>query len=166
MFNSKASRSASGKYMKNRIHTNDLKHFEGSAGQAARAGETILDKECPQWLALAEKLENSAENRSKINQLDKRLTQMLLLDDTDHENEECMIAFDEVEATCKLQEYKVAIHREITDVKLPMLQAASTEWSKRLDNTMLEQMVLLDRIDSLAARLTQIEQKLDQNNEL
>ena len=61
----------------------------------------------------------------------------MLLNDAET-NKECMVAFDDIEATCKLQEYTVAIHREITDVKLPMLQAASAEWSKRLDNTVLE----------------------------
>ena len=71
------------------------------------------------------------------------------------------LAFDEVEAACKLQEYQVAIHREIVAVKLPMLQAAGTEWSRRLDNTMLEQMVLLDRIDGMTARVAEIEQKLE-----
>ena len=81
---------------------------------------------------MAEKLESSAENRSKIDQLEKRLTQMLFTEETDK------MDFDDVEATCKLQEYKVAIHREISNVKLPMLQAAGTEWSRRLDNTLLE----------------------------
>jgi hypothetical protein len=71
------------------------------------------------------------------------------------------IAFDEIEASCKLEEYRLTIYREITSVKLVMLQAASVEWTRRLDNTMVEQMVLLDRIDNLTERLSQVEDKLE-----
>ena len=43
-------------------------------------------------------------------------------------NNKPSVAFDEVEAACMLEELQVAIRREITAVKLPMLQVANTEW--------------------------------------
>ena len=102
-------------------------------GLFTKQGDTILERECPLWVNLAEKLENSTENRSKISILEKRLSQMLL-----SESAESDFAFDEVEAGCKLEEYRLAIYREITSVKLVMLQDASVEWTRRLDNIMLE----------------------------
>lgn len=77
------------------------------------------------------------------------------------EEESNGVAFDTIEASCKLEEYRLTTHREITSVKLPLLRAASEEWSRRLDNTMLEQMVLLDRIDNLTSRLDLLEGKLN-----
>lgn len=50
---------------------------------------------------------------------------------------------------------------EIYSVKKPMLEMASTEWQRKLDNTMLEQMVLLNRIDKISEKLASIEQKLN-----
>lgn len=120
---------------KRRIHTQDLKRFReaDTNGLFTKQGDTILERECPLWVNLAEKLENSAENRSKISILEKRLSQILL-----SESAESDVAFDEVEAGCKLEEYRLAIYREITSVKLVMLQDASVEWTRRLDNIMLE----------------------------
>ena len=77
------------------------------------------------------------------------------------EHEDVEEAFDEVEASCKLEEYKLTMHREIHGVKLSLLNQAAEEWSKRLNNTMLEQIVLLDRIDALCAKIDKIGAKLE-----
>ena len=73
-----------------RIHTSDLKQFKSGLLYSSKTGETILDLECSQWVSLAQKLENSAENRAKIIQLEKRLNSMLMRDDES--------LYDEVEA--------------------------------------------------------------------
>ena len=62
--------------------------------------------------------------------------------------------FDEVEAQAMLDEYQIALKREIYDVKLPMLNMTGNELPKKIDNKMLEQLVFLDRIDDLIDRMT------------
>ena len=68
---------------------------------------------------------------------------------------------DETEITCKTEEYRMTVNHEIEFVKLPMLQAANRDWQVRLENMMLKELVLLDRIDNLSDRLGQLEAKLD-----
>lgn len=64
-----------------------------------------------------------------------------------------------------IDEYQVALNREIYDVKLPMLNLTSTDLPQKLDNKMVEQMVFLDRIDALVDRLALIEAKLENTGE-
>ena len=68
---------AAGASSKKRIHTNELKSL-GSGKLFNKQGESVLDQKCSQWVCLAQKLENSAENRAKIHKLDKRLSAALL----------------------------------------------------------------------------------------
>ena len=55
----------------------------------------------------------------------------------------------------------MTVNHEIEFVKVPMLQAANQDWQGRLENMMLQELVLLDRIDNLCGRLDGLEAKLD-----
>ena len=121
-------------------------------------GQTALDVSCPQWVFLSEKLAQSFENRSKIQQLDKRLGELF---EQDEKAKEDGAELDETEITCKIEEYKMTVNHEIEFVKVPMLQAANVDWQGRLENMMLKELVLLDRIDNLVNRLDQLEGKLE-----
>ena len=80
---------------------------------------------CPQWVFLSEKLAQSFENRSKIQQLDKRLGE--LFDQTGSTKKEG-VQLDETEIACKIEEYKMTVNHEIEFVKVPLLQAANADW--------------------------------------
>ena len=73
--------------------------------------------------------------------------------------------FDEVEARAMIDEYQVALNREIYDIKLPMLSLANNDLPRKIDNKMVEQMVFLDRIDALVDKVAKIEEKLEKDTE-
>ena len=73
--------------------------------------------------------------------------------------------FDEVEAQAMIDEYQVALNREIYDIKLPMLSLANNDLPRKIDNKMVEQMVFLDRIDALVDKVAKIEEKLEKDTE-
>ena len=62
-------------------------------------GQTVLEISCPQWVFLSEKLAQSFENKSKIQQLDKRLEELLAMSGKKAEDGGIL---DETEINCKL----------------------------------------------------------------
>ena len=47
----------------------------------------------------------------------------------------------------------MTVDHEIKFVKIPMLQAANQDWLGRLENMLLQELVLLDRIDNLCNKV-------------
>lgn len=111
------------KHKSKKIRTSDLRCLADKTDKKKQnLGLTILDINCPQWVILSEKLSQSFENRSKIQQLDKRLEELLGKSD---KKEAEGATLDETEIECKLNEYKMTVKHEIEFVKVPMLQAAN-----------------------------------------
>ena len=147
------------KHKSKKIKTSHLRGLTEATDKKKQVkGQTALDVSCPQWVFLSEKLAQSFENRSKIQQLDKRLGELF---DHSGSTKEDAVQLDETEVACKIEEYKMTVNHEIEFVKVPMLQAANVDWQGRLENMMLKELVLLDRIDNLVERLDKLESKLD-----
>ena len=80
-----------------KIKTSNLKCLaEKTDKKKQNKGQTILEVCCPQWVNLSEKLAQSFENRSKLQQLDKRLEELLAKPEKGNAD------LDETEINCKL----------------------------------------------------------------
>ena len=74
-----------------KIKSSDLKHFSDRMEKKQSQGITILQEMCPQWVTLSSQLTQSFENRSKLQQLDKRITEALNAETLDETEIECKI---------------------------------------------------------------------------